>query len=126
MSVFQITIFFLYIIAATTLALGRLPANAGKEKTLLAVAYVAAITGVVWHGAVLWQAVADPDGLALTIGKTASLIGLQLALIGLLGAGEATLRGLAGGLFMLAAFAAPLVPFVSIRRPPSSLLQPSA
>lgn len=108
MSVFQITIFFLYIIAATTFALGRLPANAGKEKPLLTVAYLTAIMGVAWHGVVLWQTIAAPYGLALTIGKTASLIGLQLALIGLLGASEATLRGLVGGLFLLAAFAAPL------------------
>jgi ABC-type uncharacterized transport system permease subunit len=48
------------------------------------------------------------DGLLLTIGNTASLIGLQLALIALLGALRSKLRGLAGGLLLLAAAAAAL------------------
>ena len=47
-----------------------------------------------------------PDGLSLSIGNTASFIGLQIALVALFGAWQPTLRGLAGGLFILAAAAA--------------------
>ena len=47
-----------------------------------------------------------PNGIALSLSSTASFIGLQLALVAIVGAIEPSLRGLAGGLLLLAAVAA--------------------
>jgi ABC-type uncharacterized transport system permease subunit len=104
-SVFQITIFFLYIIAGAALAFSRLPGEAARARTLLILASVCAITGLAWHSTTLWQYIIMPQGLSLSMGNAASFIGLQLALIGILGALEPRLRGLSGGLFILAALA---------------------
>ena len=46
-----------------------------------------------------------PNGIALSLSSTASFIGLQLALVAIVGAIEPSLRGLAGGLLLLAAVA---------------------
>ena len=58
---------------------------------------------MLFHGQSLSVAVISDDGLHFSIAATLSLIGLQLALIGLVGAGEATLRGMSAGLLALAA-----------------------
>jgi len=104
--VFQITIFFLYIIAACSLAASRLPSQNERAQILLIVGFSAAVAGVGWHASTLWQFLVVPNGLSLSIGTAASFVGLQLALIGLLGSLEPKLRGLAGGLFLLAALVA--------------------
>jgi ABC-type uncharacterized transport system permease subunit len=54
----------------------------------------------------LWLLILVPESISLSIGNAASFIGLQLALIALIGAAESTLRGLVGGLFVLAALVA--------------------
>jgi len=54
----------------------------------------------------LWQEILPPQGLSLSLANAASFIGLQLALIALLGAKEVGLRGLSGGLLLLAAVTA--------------------
>ncbi len=105
---FQITILFLYIIAGVSFALSRLPAFASGSKLLLGVAFVTAVAGLGWHGQTLWNLILVYDGISLSIGNIASLIGLQLALIALLGAFEPSFRGLAAGLLLLAAAAATL------------------
>lgn len=61
---------------------------------------------VLWHAWLLWSGLAVTTGLSLSLGNTASFIGLQIAVIAALGAGEATLRGLSGGLLILAGFCA--------------------
>jgi len=106
--VFQITILFFYIIAGVSFALSRLPAFAPRAKILLGLAFLTGSAGLAWHGQTLWSLTLVPDGLSLSIGNTASLIGLQLALIALLGGLQPTIRGLAGGLLLLAAGAASL------------------
>ena len=103
---FQITIFFLYIIAGILFGLGRLPRYAAQSQMLLFIAFVSGITGLLWHAWTLALLILIPDGIALSIGNTASFIGLQLALIALIGAAESTLRGLTGGLLLLAGFIA--------------------
>lgn len=101
---FQITIFFLYLIVATLLAFSRLPAHSSRAGTLSSFAFVIAIAAVVWHATTLWSSIVGAGSLSLSIGNVASLIGLQLALVGMLGAVlERSLRGLAAGLFLLAA-----------------------
>ena len=56
----------------------------------------------------LWADLRLDTGLSLSLANTASFVGLQLALIGLLSVIEPTLRGLCGGLLILAALAAAL------------------
>lgn len=73
---------------------------------LILSAFAAATVALLWHGAILVRATLLPDGLHLSLANTASFIGLQLALIALLGAAEQQLRGLASGLLVLAALAA--------------------
>jgi ABC-type uncharacterized transport system permease subunit len=107
-SVFQITIFFLYIIAGVLFGLARLQGDSAQGKMLLAVAWITGVTGILWHAWTLSLLILIPDGISLSIGNTASFIGLQIALIALLGAWENTLRGLSGGLLILAGFIAVL------------------
>lgn len=58
-----------------------------------------AIFAHVW---LLWRGLAAGSGLSLSLGNTASFVGLQLALIAAAAASEVTLRGLCGGLLVLA------------------------
>jgi len=119
--VFQITLLFLYIIAGTTCAASRLPRYAGQAGPLLAVAYLAGIGAFLWHAVRLVAEIVLPDGLHLSLANTVSFIGLQIALIALLGALEARLRGLAGGLLLLAAICATMTGL----EPPPALQVPS-
>lgn len=73
---------------------------------LVFVGLVTAATGLLWHAWTLWILILTPDGISLSIGNTASFIGLQLALIAIIGAAESTLRGLSGGLLLLAGLVA--------------------
>lgn len=74
----------------------------------LIVGIISVLTGLVWHSWTLLVLVLVPEGIALSIGNTASLIGLQLALVALFSCAERSLRGLAGGMLFLAAIAAVL------------------
>ena len=103
---FQITIFFLYIIAGISYALSRLPRFATSSALLLPFAFVIATAGLIWHAVVLFGSILTPAGMVLSIGNSASIIGLQLALIAVLGATDPRLRGLAGGLLILGGIAA--------------------
>jgi len=105
-SVFQITIFFLYMIAGVMFAATRLPRYSSQSSMLLVIAVASGITGIVWHAWTLWLVILVPDGFSLSIGNTASFIGLLLSLTAIIGATESTLRGLSGGLLILAALVA--------------------
>jgi ABC-type uncharacterized transport system permease subunit len=104
--VFQITIFFLYIIAGVLFAATRLPRYSSQSGMLLIVAVATGLTGALWHAWTLWLLVLIPDGFSLSIGNTASFIGLLLSLTAIVGASESTLRGLSGGLLILAGLVA--------------------
>jgi ABC-type uncharacterized transport system permease subunit len=73
---------------------------------LLTIATIAGVAAVVLHAVVLHGMVLAPAGFTLSLGNAASYIGLLLALTALVIACEATLRGLASGLLLLAALAA--------------------
>lgn len=103
---FQITIPFLYIIAGASFALSRLPRYAAHGGLLAAAAVIVGLAGLVAHGLMLRIQILPAQGLVLSIGNTASFIGLQLALTALVIAFEPVLRGLASGLVLLAAVAA--------------------
>lgn len=102
MSVFQITIFFLYIIAGTAFVLTRVERLAPQWKMLFGLALFTSATGILWHAWTLYLQVFHAGGMSISMGNAASFIGLQLALIAFLAAGESTLRGLCGGLIILA------------------------
>lgn len=100
---FQITIFFLYLLAAVTFGMSRLPQHAGRERLIAVVAILAGAVGVVLHGFIFYRLVVASTGLNLSIASAVSLIALQLALIGVVGGVEQSLRGMAAGLIGLAA-----------------------
>jgi len=104
--VFQLTIPFLYIISGVAIAASRLPGFSARAGTLRITAFIAGIAGLIWHCRVLLDVIVLPHGIALSLSSTASFIGLQLALIAMIGSIEPSLRGLAGGLFLLGAAAA--------------------
>ena len=49
---------------------------------LLSVGYLAAAIGLAWHLWMLYLLILVPQGTQLTIGTTASVIGLELVLVG--------------------------------------------
>ena len=61
---------------------------------------------IAWHSWMLWSGLAVATGLSLSLGNTASFVGLQIAVIAAIGALEPSLRGLSGGLLLLAGFCA--------------------
>jgi len=101
--VFQITLLFLYIIAGSSLAISRLPRYSRYVKALVTIALLTGIAGLLWHALLLRNLILLPDGIYLSLGNTASFIGLLLGLTALIITAEQTLRGLAAGLLLLAA-----------------------
>jgi ABC-type uncharacterized transport system permease subunit len=96
----------LYIITGVAFAMSRLPRFSERSGTLVVTAFVLGLFGLVLHCRVLLQLILLPNGIALSLNNTVSFIGLQLALIAVIGAMEPSLRGLAGGLLLLGAAAA--------------------
>ena len=86
--------------------MSRLPGHAKRAGTLRLVAFTLGFAGLIWHGQILLDLILLPNGIALSLSSTASFIGLQLALVALIGAIDPSLRGLAGGLLLLAAIVA--------------------
>ncbi len=103
---FQITIFFVYLIAGVAFGLSRWPRFSDQPKMLLSIGVSCGLVGLLLHSYLLWTEILPPGGLLLSLANSASFIGLQLALIALLGARDAALRGLSGGLLLLAAITA--------------------
>lgn len=103
---FQLTIPLLYIIAGVAFAASRLPRFSNHAATLVITAYLVGLVGLIVHCRLLFNLILLPNGISLSLTSTASFIGLQLVLIAAIGAVEPSLRGLAGGLFLLGAVAA--------------------
>ncbi len=106
MSVFEITILLLYLIAAAAFGVSRLPGYRRRSARLPPLAGALTVAGLTLHASFLYSAVLTDGGINLTIGNTVSLIGLELAAIALLAAIEPTLRGISVGLLVLGACAA--------------------
>ncbi|NNC76535.1 MAG: cytochrome c biogenesis protein CcsA [Woeseiaceae bacterium] len=100
----EITIFFLYLLAALSFAFSRLPTQQTREHTYSRIAFFVCGAAIVIHGRLLYADVL-PGG-ALTINNAVSLIGFQLALIALFGAFKDRLRGLCAGLLLIGAVTA--------------------
>jgi ABC-type uncharacterized transport system permease subunit len=101
----EITILLLYLLAALAFAASRLPRFDAISNPTLIAAFAFAVAGVLVQGQFLNLEIITPNGLILSIDSTLSLVGLQLALIGILGAIEPILRGMTAGLLCLAALA---------------------
>jgi len=101
----QITILLLYLLAAVAFAMSRLPRFASRKQPILIAAAGFAAAGLMLHGQDLYVEMQLASGLSVSLAGAVSLIGLQLALIGLIGAIEPTLRGMTAGLLFLAAVA---------------------
>ncbi len=86
--------------------MSRLPRLAERAGILRNTAFTLGIAALIWHCRMLLDLILLPNGIALSLSSTASFIGLQLALIAVIGAIEPSLRGLAGGLLLLGAAAA--------------------
>jgi ABC-type uncharacterized transport system permease subunit len=86
--------------------MSRLPRFSRYFRSLLTIASVLGMFGLVWHGSVLRNMIFVPGGITLSLGNTASFIGLLLAVTGLVISIQPMLRGVACGLLMLAAVAA--------------------
>jgi ABC-type uncharacterized transport system permease subunit len=99
-SVSEITILFLYLVTATAFALSRMPGNAKRQGMLVGVAFVCCVGAVALHVRLLADAVFP--GITMSLGSALSLVGLLLAAIALLAAIESSLRGMSGGLLILA------------------------
>jgi ABC-type uncharacterized transport system permease subunit len=99
----QITILLLYLLAAIAFAMSRLPRFGEWVQSLVVAAFAFGVAGLLAHGLYLNAEIYPDSGLILSISSTMSLVGLQLALIALLGAIEPTLRGMTAGLLLLAA-----------------------
>lgn len=84
--------------------MSRLPRFDPRARPLFIVACILTATGIVIHGQNLFGLVLPQHGFDLNTGNAAAMIGLELAVIGLIAAMEPTLRGMSGGLIFLAAF----------------------
>jgi ABC-type uncharacterized transport system permease subunit len=119
--VFQITNFLLYLLAAVAFAMNRLPRHTAKSQLYLGAAVVFAAAALVMHGQSLGAEILLGDGLSVSISGAVSLIGLQLALLGLIGAMDPMLRGMSAGLLLLAAFASATTAITPAAEPGAAL-----
>lgn len=102
----EITISLLYLSAAAAFGSSRLPRFAAKARVLLLIACILVASGISLHSNSLYGSILVGEGFNLSLGNTISMIGLELALIGLVAAIEPTLRGISAGLLILGAIAA--------------------
>jgi ABC-type uncharacterized transport system permease subunit len=92
----------LYVIAGVSIVLSRWPSFSDRQQPLVSMAVFWGALALVWHGWMLWSGLSVTTGLSLSLGNTVSFVGLQIACIAALGAAEPALRGLSGGLLLLA------------------------
>ena len=102
----EITIFSLYLLAASAFAMCRLPRFAARRHALCVAACLLVAVGITLHSMSLSSVILTSDGINLSLGNAASLIGLELAIIALIAAMEPTLRGMSAGFLILGAMAA--------------------
>jgi len=106
--VFQLTILLSYLGAGIAFACSRLERFAERSGMFLVIAVILGIAGLAGHSAALWRDLLAGEGLSLSLADAASFVGLQLALIALIGALDPPLRGMSAALLLLAGITAAL------------------
>lgn len=101
----QITILFLYIIAGLCFAGSRLSQSSQRARTTIFIASLSAAVAILWHAISLVRQISPEGSLVLSLGNTVSFIGLQLAIIAILGSINPVQRGLTGSLLLVAGLA---------------------
>lgn len=109
----EFTIFLLYLTAAAAFVSSRLPQMAAKARPFFVTACILVAIGISLHSSTLFGSILIADGFNLSLGNIASMIGLELALIGLIAAIDPALRGISAGLLVLGALAASVTGFDS-------------
>ena len=109
----EITIFLLYLTAAAAFVSSRLPRMAAKARPLFLTACIFVAVGIPLHSNSLFGSILIADGFNLSLANIVSMIGLELALIGLIAAIDPALRGISAGLLVLGALAASMTGFES-------------
>ncbi len=99
----QITLPFLYLIAAAGFAGSRLRHDAGYAGLARGGAFLLAAVSIAIHASILFESLTRGGGIQVSLLSSVSLIGLQLAVIGTFAAIDADLRGVSAGLLVLAA-----------------------
>jgi len=84
---------------------------AAKARPLFTTACIFVAVGITLHSNHLYGSILIADGFNLSLGNTVSMIGLELALIGLIAALDPALRGISAGLLLLGALAATMTGF---------------
>ena len=100
---FQITILFLYLLAALGFAHGKLKPESQRSAPILAAAFALALLGIVIQGIGIFESVTYGGAINVSLAASVSLIGFQLAVIGTIAAFSSDLRGVSAGLLLLAA-----------------------
>ncbi len=103
---FQITLPFLYLVAAAGFAGSRLRQESAYADLMRTGAFLLAVIAIMIHGAGLFDSLTRGGTINVSLDSSVSMIGLQLAIIGTLAAIDSDLRGVAAGLIVLAAPAA--------------------
>jgi ABC-type uncharacterized transport system permease subunit len=101
--VFQITILFLYLLAALAFAHGRLQPQAQRAGPIRVAAFVFAVAAIGMHANGLFQSLTHGGTINVSLVSSVSLIGLLLGVIGCVAALDEDLRGVSAGLILLAA-----------------------
>ena len=118
----EITIFLLYLTAAAAFVASRVPQMAAKARPLFVTACILVAIGISLHSNTLFGSILIAGGFNLSLGNTASMIGLELALIGLIAAIDPALRGISAGLLVLGALAATMTGFDDMPTATTALL----
>jgi ABC-type uncharacterized transport system permease subunit len=105
MNFIQALIFFMYFLSAGMFVASRLPKYSATQRIFLNLAFVINAIGISLHIIFLYLPMVTGDGFNFTFGNIISMIGLELAIIGLISAIQPTLRGISAGLLFLGAIA---------------------
>jgi len=108
MHYFQILILFFYLLSGGMFGASRLPKYSGTQRIFSNLAFASNVMGISLHTIFLFEPLLTGNGFNFTFGNIISMIGLELAIIGLLAAFQPTLRGISAGLLFLGAIAVAL------------------
>lgn len=89
--------------------MSRLPRFEAQSRPYFLVAFIFVAIGAVLHEQHLFALILPGEGFQISVGSAASLIGLELAIIGLIASIEPTLRGMSAGMLLLSAATAMLM-----------------